>query len=105
MASLTDLDQVKGSLEANIIKSFPLHSAAENGHLKLMEFFFFTDADINEKILTDTVHLILFFQASSFLLRLLLTCPNLIDRLPAAAAVFLARNCLLHNAFTHTKQR
>ena len=33
---------------------------------------------------------------SSFLL--LLTCPNLIDRLPA-------RNCLLHNAFTHTKQR
>ena len=54
MASLTDLDQVKGSLEANIIKSFPLHSAAENGHLKLLEFFFFTDADINEKIFMGT---------------------------------------------------
>ena len=63
-ASLTDLDEVKGSLkrlfiEEKIMKRWdasPLHSVAEHHgqHLKLMEFLLYTDSDINEEIVCYT---------------------------------------------------
>ena len=57
-ASLMDLDEVKRSLKRLFIEekimercgAFPLHSVAEHGHLKLMEFLLYTDSDINEEI-------------------------------------------------------
>ena len=46
-ASLNDLNEVKGSLNGLEDNIEPLHYAARNGHVKLMELLFQTNLDIN----------------------------------------------------------
>lgn len=52
LASLNDLNQVKGSLKGlleEFYQHWPLHYAARTGHVKLMELLFHTDLNINER--------------------------------------------------------
>ena len=57
MASLKDLDEVKGSLKGlsnRANRYFPFHRAAKKGHLKLMELLLYTDLNINKGDVRDT---------------------------------------------------
>ena len=57
MASLKDLDEVKGSLKGlsnRANRYFPFHRAAKKGHLKLMELLLYTDLNINKGDVRET---------------------------------------------------